>query len=877
MKNLKRIEPPNFAKFLRQPPPKPPWLNSSISMKCNASMTRYNYPTEANNKDYVQTTIDPSQRMSTIDFTYIEKSTAINQETTAKSLDLIENTGDEETELTSTKSSSHNNLQPIKSNHQPQLASPKRYVANGLRKHLEDGCQPAFYVYNETTGTHHAEEKLNWEKVGINNGNLFNSSLNEAIVDKNGYYISSVCIATVAQSIGYVAHDGSFGGDRIAVDGRLITGTATASRVSVARISSSQKVHIKAFQNTSITFADSSSKATSWLMFYYKTENVFYGRYTGMDRNSYLLFHDIVANQNIGYFGKTIRITEKGLYFISISIDIEKGPSSKVNLFRNRNEYSNGQVGFGSASGSVYTKILSKSWIIYLDKNDEISFKGNGNRPILKEHSSLALFQIEKDSALPAMNRFSNEVTDTKFLDFPVRDAEIGNHWNSRDHAYEVWTEGVYFLTLTVDAQPSSRLSIDIMINETIAGKLFHGSRSFSGTHAVTKTMLLRLEKGDKLQFVIDSGLTRNTRLFYTGFTIFYANIRENGYYISAVTSSTTTSKTLSLEHVGAFGGDRIDVNGTFNEGVSMTSRISVAKVTSNRDVFLTTRGNNSIAYSDGSSKALSWAMFRYPTNNIFYGRYTGMNSRRVIFNDVQALEGIGYDTLTPRIIEDGVYFISISIGIEKYETSYEVTLTISNSQNTGFSSKILFGYSKQSSNSQVVSKSWVLELKKNDRISVSSSNAVGSKLLGSLTVFKIDADIERPAFSAYSLYRWRGAMELDAIPFKNIYYQIGNFWNNADNTYEVWASGIYFLSLSAGSSISEKLEIDILVNRKSQGLFLTYENRMNWSGSTLTHSRTMLIKLNKGDILQFLVTRNSALQNTFDVTSFSLFYLSKT
>lgn len=56
--------------------------------------------------------------------------------------------GDEETELTSTKSTSHVNLQPIKSIHQPQLASPKRYINNGVRKHLNDDQPPTIITAN---------------------------------------------------------------------------------------------------------------------------------------------------------------------------------------------------------------------------------------------------------------------------------------------------------------------------------------------------------------------------------------------------------------------------------------------------------------------------------------------------------------------------------------------------------------------------------------------------------------------------------------------------------------------------------------------------------------------------------------------------------
>lgn len=354
--------------------------------------------------------------------------------------------------------------------------------------------------------------------------------------------------------------------------------------------------------------------------------------------------------------------------------------------------------------------------------------------------------------------------------------------------------------------------------------------------------------------------------------------IEKPGFYISSLSLAVPLQSSANFFHFGIFHDDQVCSNGSIANGILSSSGLSIDEVKQfdlPLNVIIETRQNDTITYSDRSSKATSWAMFKYNTNDVFYGGFTGLSSEgKMIFGDVKVYNGIAFSIDKLRITQSGVYFISLTISIAS-NTPYEFLLQV-NDRNLPFNTGRLIWQDSKLFSPHTISRSWLLQLKNSDEISVKqvNSNSVNLQGTNSFALFKLDSNVERPAITGVRTMGWQnpnGDVDLNPMEFDRILLQIGNYWNVRDNVYEIYTSGFYFLTLTGGCTANRRLHIQILVNGLTVGELINHNTVFSGSYSV---SRTMILNLQRNDVLQFTAIGNSAIDANFSMTTFTLFFI---
>lgn len=331
-----------------------------------------------------------------------------------------------------------------------------------------------------------------------------------------------------------------------------------------------------------------------------------------------------------------------------------------------------------------------------------------------------------------------------------------------------------------------------------------------------------------------------------------------------------------AIGHYGPFSTEYTSIMGKNSDGVISTSRISIARITLPDSVYMKALDFDAVTFSDKLTKATSWILFKYETENIFHGRYSGYSNDRVLFNDVSVIQKVGLTGNSLKVIESGIYFITLSIGSKR---SFEklFTLYLNGKPLYNDFGKIFSGSTQTDGTPHVVSRSWIMQLREGDELFVFKTGSnfdLVSKYHTSFSLFRLNANIEKPAFCAIRTIGWNGTSAtapLNPIEFDEVLLHIGNYWNPRENYYKIHTPGVYFLSLTAGSDRNSRLEIEIFVNEENIGELIHLDTK---DVGIQTVAKTMLLKVKKDDIIKFSAVERSMIEPTHKLTTISIFYL---
>ncbi|CAD5122236.1 DgyrCDS10686 [Dimorphilus gyrociliatus] len=366
------------------------------------------------------------------------------------------------------------------------------------------------------------------------------------------------------------------------------------------------------------------------------------------------------------------------------------------------------------------------------------------------------------------------------------------------------------------------------------------------------------------------SDVAINKQNFYTNNA---AHITEPGYYFSALNAATPKDGEVNFRH-NFFYGDKYVIQPPNANDVVTSSRISMYEhksgSSSRRENIRSFKSSTTI--SDTISKTTSWLAFKYNTDNIFYAGYTEKNGNNMIFNDVRILKGIGYGQNALRIAKSGLYFFAITLGTTN-SSNNEVEIYINGQALFQSVGKIVRNNDESGEYIMSSTRSWIFQLKEKDEVSLRGlkGNYV-DKYHTSFLMFRLDSSNTKPSFSAVRKAGWLGFGALNPIEFDTTLAIMGNYWNARENQYEIQTSGLYFLSVTGGKYRRCKLEMEVLVNNELKGELL---NHNTGPGDENTNTMNMLLELKDGDVLSFSSPNSACFDDSYYLTSFSIFYVS--
>lgn len=274
-------------------------------------------------------------------------------------------------------------------------------------------------------------------------------------------------------------------------------------------------------------------------------------------------------------------------------------------------------------------------------------------------------------------------------------------------------------------------------------------------------------------------------------------------------------------------------------------------------------------SYSDGLSKGTSWAVFRYISDNLFYGLLSGIIDDNLVFEDIKEIKGIGYALGNIRIVKSGIYFLSVSIETTSEEFT-ELEIYLNGKPIADGVGKIVM---PGGSSNVTISRSWIFQFnEKDDLIIRTTTELTYPNPYTSLLILRLGASPSSPAFSAVNTIGWNGS-GLNSIPLNKVLLNVGNYWDVRNNYYVIYTTGYYFISLTGGKSGSKALDIELKVNDKIQAEIINF-NTLSYQEETCT--RTLFIRLNETNILKLSSPAESVLDDKFSLTTLTIFYVSR-
>lgn len=269
-------------------------------------------------------------------------------------------------------------------------------------------------------------------------------------------------------------------------------------------------------------------------------------------------------------------------------------------------------------------------------------------------------------------------------------------------------------------------------------------------------------------------------------------------------------------------------------------------------------------------NKTASWLMFKYETDHYCYASKksgTNTNSSQIIhYLSINEMRGIEvFNKKKFKIKMDGIYYINLGISTTKDRFKMECLVN-----NQVIYESIIFREKNFAYDS--LSKAFAQYFKVNDlfwcRV---SEGTLLSFSRSSLTILRLEASIRRPIISIATELDYDSTSHSNSIPFKKLFAYEGNFWDSLTHIYHIKVSGIYFMYLGVGSAPNERVYIEIFINKK---VYATLE-RTEYNRDSDVVSRTLLMKLNLNDEIDFKFIQNSGFKSKYFTTNFIMFFVS--
>ncbi|CAD5125540.1 DgyrCDS13748 [Dimorphilus gyrociliatus] len=388
--------------------------------------------------------------------------------------------------------------------------------------------KPAFFVYSETShGSMTPGSKCNFEFMDFNNKNLYKISTKEAVVKEDGMYITGLNFA-----FNKFANEIILRNSTSKYDIKL-TSYQSGNSYSLNSITSFDYFSAESIVFPEVYYIDAkpigtmNSRILSWLMFKYDSPEYLSATTLGDDTNAGETVHyqDVREIKGIEIEDtRKFRIKKKGVYYINLGITAE-GPKFKMLCFVN--DMFIVQSGILRENNSN-DDTISRAFSIYLYENDIFHCKVEFG--ILRGFagSSLTMLRIKVGRRYPMISAATEISSQGSPASNPVPFSKVfvneGNFWDSSLDTYMIKVPGIYFMYMGVGATDNKNVQFKLMINNQYSGGVLKNGRSAGKFDIFSRTILLKLQKGDELYFESESPYGFRSDFHSTSFTMFYVS-----------------------------------------------------------------------------------------------------------------------------------------------------------------------------------------------------------------------------------------------------------------------------------------------------------------------------------------------------------------
>lgn len=300
-------------------------------------------------------------------------------------------------------------------------------------------------------------------------------------------------------------------------------GNASNSISSISFFSKNSQAYLQViWAPASIIATD--GKTASWLTFRYKTQDYLYATPT-QDSQNIISFNSIRHMEGIEKVqGNRFIINQEGYYYINLVTCPGDNNPIEMACFNNNDIIPRSGI---LRNGSFLNDVFSKAFIHYFKKKDIFSCQVFSGIYRGFEASTLTMFKLNTLPSYPVIfasieNDFNGEY-DKNPIPFDKTFLNENFCWNSYEKELEIKISGIYFLYLGVGSSDNTKTFIEILINDIFFASM-EKSQISKNFEIISRTLLLKLNFGDKIKFQSRSTTRLKSKYFSTSFIMFYVS-----------------------------------------------------------------------------------------------------------------------------------------------------------------------------------------------------------------------------------------------------------------------------------------------------------------------------------------------------------------
>lgn len=306
---------------------------------------------------------------------------------------------------------------------------------------------------------------------------------------------------------------------------QLTTGNVLKSISSFCYFSDNSTIFLEIHYKIS-SFQGTNGKTVSWLMFKYDTSDYLYANPIEVSSPNIVHYKNIEEIKGIQIFNtKSFKIKQEGWYYINLGISA-KGSSFLMFCFVNNKTID--KSGF-LIKKNYLSDTTSKAFIQYFKGNDIFHCKVKNGRIRYFQGSSITIFKLKVGKYNPIISVATEKNYPGTGKNYPMPFSKIflneGNCWDKLTKEYFITVPGVYFMYFGVGSANRRRVFIEIILNDKIYATVERSEyeRDFE---IISRTLLLKLNIGDKVSFRANSNSGFTSNYYSTNFIMFIVSAK---------------------------------------------------------------------------------------------------------------------------------------------------------------------------------------------------------------------------------------------------------------------------------------------------------------------------------------------------------------
>ncbi|CAD5112940.1 DgyrCDS2147 [Dimorphilus gyrociliatus] len=377
--------------------------------------------------------------------------------------------------------------------------------------------QPSFMVAQRNLDTY-SQGIIRWSKVWYNFQDLFDPEKNSLNISESGFYILSLSAALASrQGITFRQTTPQNNGLYRRADGNNIYEEDMISQTGIHFLTRLSSPLIRQTSSSTRLFSSLNGRETSWSGFKYESNNVLYaGTLSSIIYPSKLRLERIATIRGFSQSDnkEDFKTSEGGWYYINfgvgfyqnrmaqIALQINNEVQFKKTLIRSHTSYSTRDQG-------------SRGLVVRLNSSDTIGLRFISG--VIYSGNSLVTYltacKLNSSDGSPLLYAYrKNDFSSSQFssLTYNTTVIDTTNSWNGEYYTANI--SGLYHVDISIGLQSRKDAHLRIYVDNEEVLSLLRYSRLHSGIDTISRTGLVKLKRGSKLQIKANGDLASDNK-----------------------------------------------------------------------------------------------------------------------------------------------------------------------------------------------------------------------------------------------------------------------------------------------------------------------------------------------------------------------------